>query len=49
MMYLGLEFYIRRHAQLLAPGSASIPELDDHLTEQDPASVHVRHGNHVGW
>lgn len=48
MTYLGLELDIRCHAQLLAPGGAIIPEFDDHLTEQDPPSVHVRHGNYVG-
>jgi len=48
IMYLGLELDIRIHAQLLALGGASIAEFDDHLTEQYPPSVHVRHGNHIG-
>ena len=46
--YLGLELEIRRNPQLLALGSASISELNDHLAEQDPTGVHVRHGNYVG-
>jgi hypothetical protein len=49
MTYLGLELDIRCNARLLALGRASVPELDDHLTEQNPSSVHVRHRNHVGW
>jgi hypothetical protein len=28
---------------------ACVAEFDDHLSEQDPARVHVRHRQHVFW